>query len=640
MARGRSWAPLVGLALVSALSAVAVLGVGGGAALAQTTLDMPRSTPELFQDAWEAMREARPGSAAEAEAFGRLTDAAAELGIRQHTVYGLALLLEAERVGRKGDLARARVLLDRSRRLAPELSRVEFTEARLRWREKPWHLVEVLRGLVSGWRTMLKDPAGWSALQGIAATLTLQVYAWLLVLLPALWWLGRRRAAAMDLRVLARSWLWPKQSLLLLTLLILGPAFVFQSPVLAFPAAAVFFAGQLRAGERVIVALLLVCMPFVWPLADARVRAQAGTVDQASRYARTVIEPCDAACYGEMERLAASEHPGAATLVLGWVDWRRGTPQARARANELATRAETLGVPEGALASLHTLKGHLAYAQDDMRGARQAYEEALRHTAHGSDRAALYVNLFRVASAIGDTGGLQDAAMRAMDADRAVSDLYLNDTSYSQNRVLAAVSPRPDAFAGRIDLPTRPGEPKDASLLFGRLTEALAFYHIGVAVLALLMGYVIRRRALVSIDCHRCGAPSHASFHPEAYRTQRCIACFGLDTKPQALSVEERMRRQRAINRHEGLWPTVRLLGAILLPGAPQTALGSWWSGLLPLVMSVAAVCVLVADTSSLLLASTTGPIPFFDGRIVIALSLWLPALTLSALSAWFEPED
>lgn len=626
---------------------VVLLWLGGmlspGEALAQGSapiVEIPRANEARLGEAWRDMLDASEGSTSETSAWERVRASAAELGLRQMPAHAFTLLVQAEEAGARGDLARARLLLDRAEVLGPDLARVAFADARLSWREQPWNLVRVLQNMREGWTRMAADPWGEAALHALGGRMLLELLSWILVALPWVWWLGRRRHAAMDLRTLTRGWWWPRQSSVVLGLLLITPTVLFWSPVLLLPAATILFIGQLRLGERILAAILIAGIPLAWPIAASIGEQARQTLDADPLMVRSVIEPCDSTCLQRLSRAEERDAELASTwrLVRAWVVFRDGTPEARRRAANLI---EDLEVPPEARASLETLRGHFAYIQGDAASAEEHYRRALEAVTSTTDEAALLVNLFRVALLQERRDEATDLVAEVQLLSPMLTLLHLQEASHTQNRLLAAVPPEVIRRTEGQRLQATPSmAPAEIAPLFGRLSPDHALVWAGAGWLALMLGVPLRRRRISAEPCMTCGAPTSRALSEEPWRARRCLRCYGLENFPTRLDPDVRDAREAAVRRYQDLRPTFRLILAIFLPGFPQMAVGQIIRGFLPFLLMMTVLVLLGTSAHELDLPHLNGTLPFFDGRVVLALVLWLPAVTISTLSVWLEGED
>ena len=215
------------------------------------------SEHRALEDRWRQLRQAPAGTPDEEQAFLAFERTALELGYVDLPAHGLALLLEAETARRTGDVGRASILRHRAAQIAPTSPQPAFFRARLAADEGPASVLAMSRHLTRAYQRLGQTVAGHLALQTFARELlglVFLVFAALFGLLLA----GRALGpAALDLRLLSAKTLTLGHGRMLVVLVLVAPAAMLWSPLLALLGPFVVAAPYAKVGERAMSLMVL-----------------------------------------------------------------------------------------------------------------------------------------------------------------------------------------------------------------------------------------------------------------------------------------------------------------------------------------------------------------------------------------------
>ncbi len=582
-----------------------------------TRLSPPSVDISALDTRWQVLREASPGTDAEARAFNALLTSAVELGLMDLPGHSLVLLQEAAVAHAAGDDARADQLREWAATLSPGSAQPFFFDARRAWEQHPWDVPGITATLAEAYGRLNTSLAGRAAL-GMRWR-ALRIFSSVMFVLALALVLAFRHGSvlAYDLRVAAQKTLTLRQSAALSALLFLAPAAIVWSPLIFVLTVIVLTAPHFSWRECLVtVAALGLCI-LVPSGTEEYARLMAANEGNAARVISAVVSPCDERCVGQLDDRIARLGDENAALAKAWGHYRRGTHTQRRLAAELL---EGRTFSPAAQASAEVLRGNLAYVVDDPGGAEAHYLRAHDLAVTSTQRAAALFNLYRLHSADGRRAAAEEALSSALREDSALVNRQVDFRGRSQNLILAVSPTLSDVMADELLTATDRPVIEDATreLLrpwYGALDVAATRSAVGGAVIWVALWGLLGRFRWTSIRCRECATPVSRYVSMPAYRERRCVLCYQFRSIPAVLTQDQRRAREERSERWEVFWEQLELLTTIAFPGAGQLGVGRTLVGTLLL----AAVCVGAVAVAlpgyGLVVPYSIGAGSLFDGR-------------------------
>lgn len=582
------------------------------------------SEHRALEDRWRQLRQAPAGTPDEEQAFLAFERTALELGYVDLPAHGLALLLEAETARRTGDVGRASILRHRAAQIAPTSPQPAFFRARLAADEGPASVVAMSRHLTRAYQRLGQTVAGHLALQTFARELlglVFLVFAALFGLLLA----GRALGpAALDLRLLSAKTLTLGHGRMLVVLVLVAPAAMLWSPLLALLGPFVVAAPYAKLGERAMSLMVLAGIAALpWVAADMANRLAAPSADTETALS-AMVGPCDTTCEADLSA-AAEGGDSVAQLARAWVAYRRGTASGVTSASSLVSGTEW---PVPLQSSVALLQGNIAFNHERVDDAERAYLSAFEAARTPTQRAAALFNLYQLGLHVGAREAAQSSLDQAMQLDAPLVDRYLRHQARSQNLMLAIAGVPASALTEAVALPQATGLAERASTerlsrAYGRLPAGLAPLATGAVAAWMLLWGLLRPLGWTSSRCARCGSGSSRFLAAEAFLKGRCAPCMELQHGAGRLSIGERKWREGRIERWERWTGTLGLVSLLALPGAHAIAAGQTLRGAFVLALSALTAGLVLVDPTPLSVPYALGSGTQFDGRVPLAIALY-----------------
>ncbi len=591
---------------------------------------LPRAPADVrieIEKLWDRRRQALSEASPTADSLlDKIYDLALGSGQQQLPVLAAALLREAAADLDRGDLEQADARVQAARRVAPELPQTRFARAEVLLRSGPEHWNEALRELSDGLEVLEGSLAERTRFQATALFYATLVGLAIVVIFPLIVVCRHRRRLTHALEHRLPSW-WSRTLLVTAWLPVL--AAMLRLHIGLGWMALVLLVGVWLAGdgrERIVGALLgllLVLAPWaVTALADRITVHRLALEDpvvraQTESYAPALVE----ALVAEVKARGESVEPLAALALLtqraGQLDFA-----------EAAWRRVLSLDPDAAWVhnNLGIVLFHAGHEQEAMAELRRAIDlDPSLAEAHLNESQVLRQNFVLMPS--------QDAFARAQAIDPLRVNAFHVTSARGLNRFLL------DAPLPRARLEARlTADPQARARLADSLWSSLvrgvprSAFPVLVIVLGLVTTFAIRRSATsapVPPACSRCGAPFCAVCGVRAAMGSECEGCLSLALGNPILDpVFKQERRQTVERERRKLRWWARALG-LVLPGGGHVLMGRTLGGfaILALAITGALVALLGSGIVPPTAAVWGGPVALGSHVIVAALAaLWLIA--------------